>query len=65
VSGVVGGELITTAQAARVLGIDRSTLARWVQQGIVTPAWTTPGGQHRWDLEDLRRQLQDARQRDD
>jgi excisionase family DNA binding protein len=61
----VGGELISTAQAAKVLGIDRSTLARWAQQGIVKPAWTTPGGQHRWDLEDLRRQLLDARQRND
>lgn len=57
--------LISTAQAARALGIDRSTLARWTQQGIVKPAWTTPGGQHRWDLEDLRRQLREARQRDE
>jgi predicted site-specific integrase-resolvase len=58
-------ELITTAQAARILGIDRSTLARCVQQGIVTPAWATPRGQHRWDLDDLRRQLREARQRDE
>jgi predicted site-specific integrase-resolvase len=61
----VSEELVTTARAAKVLGIDRSTLARWAQRGIVTPAWTTVGGQHRWDLEDLRRQLREARQRDE
>ena len=57
--------LITTAQAARVLGIHRSTLVRWAQQGTVRPEYTTPGGQFRWNLDDLRRQLRELRQRDE
>lgn len=50
-------ELATTAEAAKALRIDPATLSRWARQGKVTPAYTTPGGQHRWDLEDLRRQV--------
>lgn len=49
--------LIRTAEAARELAIDPSTLSRWAQAGIVTPAHRTAGGQARWNLDDLRRQI--------
>lgn len=57
--------LVTTTEAARELGIGRSTLARWWADGLVTPALVTAGGHARWDVEDLREQLRDLRQRDE
>lgn len=47
----------TTSEAAKAIRVSATTLNRWVNEGKVTPAWTTPGGQHRWDIEDLKRQL--------
>jgi DNA-binding transcriptional MerR regulator len=51
------GDLVTTSVAARSLGIDPSTLTRWVHSGVVTPARRTAGGHFRWDLDDLARQM--------
>jgi 8-oxo-dGTP diphosphatase len=48
---------ISTSQAAKALGIHAMTLLRWQQRGLVKPAWVTPGGQYRWNLDDLERQL--------
>jgi 8-oxo-dGTP diphosphatase len=48
---------VNSREAAQRLGVGLSTLQRWAARGIVTPAWRTPGGQARWDLDDLRRQL--------
>jgi excisionase family DNA binding protein len=50
-------QYVTTAEAARRIGVGVSTLQRWAAQGVVTPAWRTPGGQARWDVEDLKAQL--------
>jgi predicted site-specific integrase-resolvase len=50
-------QYVTTAVAARRIGVGVSTLQRWAAQGIVTPAWRTPGGQARWDVDDLKAQL--------
>lgn len=47
----------TTREAADELGIGISTLQAWAAKGIVEPAWRTPGGHARWDIDDLRRQL--------
>lgn len=49
--------LVPTSAAARFLGIDPSTLTRWVHSGVVTPARRTAGGHFRWDLDDLARQM--------
>lgn len=49
--------LVRTSEAARELAIDPSTLTRWAQAGIVTPALRTAGGQARWDLDALREQV--------
>jgi DNA-binding transcriptional MerR regulator len=50
-------KLITTGEAAKEVGVDRGTLHRWWQEGIVEPSLVTAGGQGRWDIDDLRRQL--------
>ena len=55
--GHVGKPHVTSRVAADALGVGLSTLQRWAAAGIVTPAWRTPGGQARWDLDDLQRQL--------
>jgi len=52
---------VTTGAAARELGISTATLTRWVARHLVTPAETTAGGHYRWDLDDLRAQIQRAR----
>ncbi len=51
--------LIPTGPAARAVGIDRSTLTRWAAAGLVKPVVKTAGGHMRWDVEQLRRQLED------
>lgn len=55
---------MTTGEAAKAVGVDRTTLSRWAEEGKVTPAWTTPGGHARWDVEDLKRQLGIKKARD-
>jgi excisionase family DNA binding protein len=51
-------DLIGTAEAAQVLGIDRSTLSRWTKDGRITPALQLPAHKgaylyHRADVEAL------------
>lgn len=50
-------KLVTTSKAAEELGVHPATLWRWQKAGTVTPAYVTPGGQARWDLDQLRDQL--------
>lgn len=50
-------KLVTTAKAAEQLGVHPATLWRWQKAGTVTPAYVTPGGQARWDLDQLTDQL--------
>jgi excisionase family DNA binding protein len=49
--------LVSTAEAARALNVDRATLSRWAKAGHVRPAQKTIGGHMRWNLEELRRQV--------
>lgn len=56
--------LVSTGEAAAALGIDRSTLSRWANAGLVTPAWRTAGGHMRWDLEQLQDQAESAWRRE-
>lgn len=56
--------LIPTGDAADALGIHRATLIRWWEQGFVEPASVTIGGHARWDLDDLRRQIEEWRRRE-
>jgi DNA-binding transcriptional MerR regulator len=55
--------LVTTGEAARAIGVGRATLARWWAEGLVTPDLVTAGGHARWDVERLRQQLRDLRER--
>lgn len=49
--------LVSSAVAARTLGVSRRSLTRWARDGVVVPAVVTPGGWLKWDLAELRRQL--------
>jgi len=42
----------------------RATLAKWARQGKVTPTQVLPNGDRRWDLADLRRQLDELARRE-
>lgn len=55
---LTSADLVSTAEAARQLGVDRSTLARWAGAGDVVPAQRTRGGHMRWDVDQLRTQLE-------
>jgi predicted site-specific integrase-resolvase len=57
------GELVTTSQAAKFLGIDRTTLARYARDGLLRPTIVLPSGHLRWSIEDLRRQMRELRER--
>jgi hypothetical protein len=54
---VADPQYVTSREAARQIGVGVSTLQRWAARGIVTPVWRTPGGQAKWDVNDLRAQL--------
>jgi hypothetical protein len=44
-------------------GSARASTRGNAEQGVLRPAFTLPSGQHRWDLDDVRRQLRDLQQR--
>lgn len=48
---------ITTRQVADLAVVDPSTVRRWVEQGKLTPSIVTPGGQYRFNEDDVREQL--------
>jgi hypothetical protein len=48
---------VTTGPAAEALGVHPNTLGRWYREGLVTPVATTARGQTRWDIADLKRQI--------
>lgn len=58
-------KLVATGVAAKELGIGRTTLYRWWSDGVVQPAFVTAGGHARWDVDDLRKQVNDLRERDE
>jgi excisionase family DNA binding protein len=45
--------LLTTGEAARLLGVSQPTLNRAVRGGRLHPALTTPGGHRRFDNDEL------------
>jgi DNA-binding transcriptional MerR regulator len=62
---VTADRLLTTGQLARELGLSARSLARWAQEGQLKPTLVTPGGQYRWEVEDVRQQLRALRKRPD
>lgn len=45
--------LYTTAEVARLAGVDASTVRRWVEKKHLVPAATTPGGHYRFNPADV------------
>jgi hypothetical protein len=60
-----GVDLVPTGDAAKAIGVNKRTLERWVQRGLVKPTILTPGGHGRWDVDDLKAQLREKRERDE
>jgi excisionase family DNA binding protein len=48
-----GARLISTGEAARLLGVSQPTLNRAVRRGRLHPTLTTPGGHRRFDSAEL------------
>lgn len=48
-------QTISTSQAAKILGVTRSTVWRWAQSGIVRHARITPTSPLRVSAEDIER----------
>ena len=55
--------LLTTREASRLLGLHPQTLTKYVRDGKIRPSMRLPSGQMRWDLADVRRQLDELDQR--
>lgn len=45
--------LITTTQVAERFNVDPSTVRKWVDKGLITPAMSTPGGHYRFRQSDI------------
>lgn len=56
-------ELLTTAAAARHFGISRRTLTRWGSNGTLKPTLVLPSGVFRWTIADIRRQMEELREK--
>ncbi|MGH3798084.1 MAG: MerR family transcriptional regulator [Pseudonocardiaceae bacterium] len=54
-------ELVSTTEAAKTIGVRSRTLARYVERGLINPTVVLPSGHFRWDLEDLRTQMDEVR----
>jgi hypothetical protein len=57
--------LVTTSELARALGLHTRTIQRYRAEGVITPEIETPGGHGRWDIEKVKQQLRELRQRGD
>lgn len=52
-------QLVSTAAAARELGIAARTLQRWAADGLIQPDMVTIGGHARWDVSRLREAIRE------
>ena len=51
-SSLSKSSIITTAQAAKILGVSPRTAQLWTESGVI-PTWKTPGGHRRMFEEDV------------
>jgi excisionase family DNA binding protein len=49
--------LITSGEVARRLGVTTGAIGAWVRQGVLTPAFRTPGGRNRFRWSEVQEQL--------
>jgi excisionase family DNA binding protein len=56
-----GEQLVSSKEAARLLGVSQPTLNRAVREGRVRPAAVTPGGHRRFATSELFESLRSAR----
>ncbi|NIH86561.1 MerR family transcriptional regulator [Amycolatopsis granulosa] len=54
---------VGSGELAAELGLSRRSISRYAERGWIKPALVTPGGQYRWDVEDVRNQLEALRDR--
>ena len=57
--------LVTTSELARALSLSKRTIQRYRSLGVLVPELESPGGHARWDVEKVKQQLRELRQRDD
>ena len=50
--------MLSTGEAAKRIGVSPRTLSRWVTEGLIEPTLVTPGGHFRFDLDELKAQMQ-------
>lgn len=48
---------VSTPLAARALGISARTIQRYAKDGKIRPVLRLPNGEMRWDVDDLRAQI--------
>lgn len=49
--------LLTSGELADELGLSRRAISDYARQGKITPALRTPGGQYRWNLEQVKAEM--------
>lgn len=54
---------MTSAEVARALGLSVRLIQKYRADGLLTPAMETPKGHARWDLDEVKRQLDELRRR--
>jgi excisionase family DNA binding protein len=57
----VGPKYVTTAEAAKLVGLSRRTLQRYHREGVIQPEYVTAGGHARWDPDKIIEQLRALR----
>jgi excisionase family DNA binding protein len=57
--------LITSGEVARRLGVTTGAIGAWVRQGVLTPAFRTPGGRNRFRWSEVQEQLREQRRETD
>jgi DNA-binding transcriptional MerR regulator len=55
--------LVSSGELADELGLSRRSISRYVQKGWLKPTLVTPGGQYRWDVEEVRKQFRELQGR--
>lgn len=50
--------LLTSGELADELGLSRRAISDYAKNGLITPALRTPGGQYRWNLEDVKAEME-------